>query len=232
MALQTINIGNLANDGTGDDLRLAFIKVNSNFSVLNSILDATDTEGENIGTGEGIFAQKSDDVLQFKSLHQGDGITLSSSGNSITITAKPSIDELIIISDNGSLIVPPGNQIVRIQGGRNTLTHYDIDRFKIDVVGENLVKLDPAPKLGGNLQASGRNITGAGNVAANKFLGPLEGLVYGIDVRNLNTSLNEFDLGLILPTAKNVLEWLIFTTEFDFGTFANETYINVDGGLF
>ena len=31
MALQTINVGNFANDGTGDDLRTAFIKVNQNF---------------------------------------------------------------------------------------------------------------------------------------------------------------------------------------------------------
>ena len=31
MAIQTINVGNLANDGTGDDLREAFIKVNQNF---------------------------------------------------------------------------------------------------------------------------------------------------------------------------------------------------------
>ena len=34
MAIQTINIGTIANDGTGDDLRDAFIKVNNNFSDL------------------------------------------------------------------------------------------------------------------------------------------------------------------------------------------------------
>ena len=31
MSIETINIGNIANDGTGDDLRSAFIKVNNNF---------------------------------------------------------------------------------------------------------------------------------------------------------------------------------------------------------
>ena len=35
MAVQTINIGTLANDGTGDDLREAFIKVNQNFESLD-----------------------------------------------------------------------------------------------------------------------------------------------------------------------------------------------------
>ena len=34
--IQTINIGNLVNDGTGDDLRTAFEKVNSNFTNLDA----------------------------------------------------------------------------------------------------------------------------------------------------------------------------------------------------
>jgi hypothetical protein len=34
MALQTVNLGTYANDGTGDDLRTAFEKVNSNLSEL------------------------------------------------------------------------------------------------------------------------------------------------------------------------------------------------------
>jgi len=34
MAKQTINTGTTANDGTGDDLRDAFIKVNDNFTEL------------------------------------------------------------------------------------------------------------------------------------------------------------------------------------------------------
>ncbi len=35
MAISTINIGTLANDGTGDDLREAFVKVNNNFTELD-----------------------------------------------------------------------------------------------------------------------------------------------------------------------------------------------------
>ena len=35
MAIQTVNIGTIANDGTGDDLREAFVKVNNNFSELD-----------------------------------------------------------------------------------------------------------------------------------------------------------------------------------------------------
>ena len=35
MTVQTINIGTLANDGSGDDLREAFIKTNQNFTDLD-----------------------------------------------------------------------------------------------------------------------------------------------------------------------------------------------------
>ena len=35
MTIQNINIGNIANDGTGDDLREAFRKVNENFDELD-----------------------------------------------------------------------------------------------------------------------------------------------------------------------------------------------------
>ena len=36
MPIQTINLGNYANDGTGDDLRTAFEKINANFNELYS----------------------------------------------------------------------------------------------------------------------------------------------------------------------------------------------------
>ena len=35
MAIQTVNIGTIANDGTGDDSREAFVKVNNNFTELD-----------------------------------------------------------------------------------------------------------------------------------------------------------------------------------------------------
>jgi hypothetical protein len=38
MTIDTINLGNYANDGTGDDLRTAFTKVNSAFETLNSFV--------------------------------------------------------------------------------------------------------------------------------------------------------------------------------------------------
>ena len=65
MAVQLINIGNVANDGTGDDLREAFIKVNQNFEEID-LRDDEQTTVSNLGdTGEGVFAQKLVYDLQF-----------------------------------------------------------------------------------------------------------------------------------------------------------------------
>jgi hypothetical protein len=74
MPIQTINIGNYANDSTGDDLRTAFQKVNDNFNELG--VTASVGGGANLGSGTGIFKDKNLTTLQFK--------TLTSTNNSIT----------------------------------------------------------------------------------------------------------------------------------------------------
>ena len=43
--------------------------------------------GSNLGAGQGVFAQKSGNTLQFKSLVAGTNVTLSSDGNEITINS-------------------------------------------------------------------------------------------------------------------------------------------------
>ena len=58
MAVQTINIGTLANDGTGDDLREAFIKVNQNFDDLDLRAPESTTVVNTGAVGEGIFSKK------------------------------------------------------------------------------------------------------------------------------------------------------------------------------
>ena len=85
MAVQLINIGNTANDGTGDDLREAFVKVNNNFNELD-LRDDEQTTVTNLGsTGEGVFKEKINYDLKFKKLVGGAGLTLTATDNNITI---------------------------------------------------------------------------------------------------------------------------------------------------
>jgi hypothetical protein len=54
MALQTINIGTSANDGTGDPLRTAFDKVNDNFLVLDTVFNVKDPAFAGGAVGDGV----------------------------------------------------------------------------------------------------------------------------------------------------------------------------------
>jgi hypothetical protein len=109
MTIQTINLGTYANDGTGDDLRTAFQKVNANFAELNSEINIGGAA--NIGTGAGVFAQKNGVNLEFK--------TLTSTNGTVAITNGPSSINLAASSDVSSDLTP------RLGG------NLDISGFKI-----------------------------------------------------------------------------------------------------
>ncbi len=105
MTIQPILIGNYANDGTGDDLRTAFEKVNANFLALSGTVNIIN--GTNVGGGAEIFKDKDLVNLRFK--------TLTSTDNSVTIThddetvnlkstARISSNQLII--DMGPIVDP------------------------------------------------------------------------------------------------------------------------------
>jgi hypothetical protein len=101
MAMQIINVGSIANDGTGDDLREAFRKTNENFDELD-LRQPEATTASNIGTlGVGVFAQKTGYDLQFKNLVAGPGIAVDSvAGNNIQLSSD--LQGFLVISDSGS----------------------------------------------------------------------------------------------------------------------------------
>jgi hypothetical protein len=84
MAIKTINVGNVVNDGSGDDLRTAFVKVNDNFAELND-RQGQDNTASNVGAGTGLFKEKIGVDLRFKSIVPGDGITITPGTSTVTI---------------------------------------------------------------------------------------------------------------------------------------------------
>lgn len=91
MAKQTINVGSTANDGTGDKLRDAFVKVNANFTELYSD-DAGDVNSVNAGTGisvdqtTGAVTVTNSAPDQTVSLADGGNIGISGTYPSFTLT--------------------------------------------------------------------------------------------------------------------------------------------------
>ena len=85
MALETIFAGTYANDGTGDDLRSAFRKVNNNFDTLSpAILD-----GVNLGSGFSIFQgiDVETKTIQFNRIAAGDNVGSVLVNGTLTISA-------------------------------------------------------------------------------------------------------------------------------------------------
>tara|TARA_Y200000002_G_scaffold382242_1_gene398664 strand:+ start:2680 stop:3393 length:714 start_codon:yes stop_codon:yes gene_type:complete len=227
MAVKNINIGQLANDGTGDDIRTAFDKVNDNFVDLDTRFPTAAT-GTNLGSsGEGVFESATNSALSFKKLIGGNNVTLTSNATSITVSALNSLDQLIVVSDSGTITVDRG-QTMSVQGSNGISTSVIGQNLYVSA-GNGVLEADGAPKLSTGLNANFQNITNGGSITATAFNGPLEGLVYGIDVRNLAESAgdNAFDFGNFRPVYVNLLDFLARETDVDFGKFVNPGVSNV-----
>lgn len=119
MAIQDINIGSIANDGTGDDLRTAMQKINSNFDELDLRNDEA-TTGSNVGIGGNeVFKQKVGYNLEFRKIIQGSKISVTTSGDLIVVAAN--LDGTTLVSDSGSAILNDGGT-VNILGGTGIST--------------------------------------------------------------------------------------------------------------
>jgi hypothetical protein len=109
MTVQTINIGNVVNDGLGDDLRTAFQKVNANFASLDAELGIT---GANVGTsGVGIYKDKVGAVLEFKKLVAGTKMQLVDAINGVEINNTAPDAFVRVDTDSGSMLASTHQQI-------------------------------------------------------------------------------------------------------------------------
>jgi len=131
MAIQTINLGNVVNDGLGDDLRTAFEKVNANFTEISAALTVT---ASNLGiAGEGVFAQKDGADLQFKRLLGGTKTQLSASDTSITINSTQPDAFISLITQSGSVLAD-NHLNVTIQGGSDVETTASGSVITVDTI--------------------------------------------------------------------------------------------------
>ena len=71
----------------------------------------SDNTASNLGTGQGIFAQKVGDDLQFKSLIGGTNVTLSADANNITITASNDTTALNLGTGSGLFTTKSGDNL-------------------------------------------------------------------------------------------------------------------------
>lgn len=141
MSMNLINIGNVVNDGLGDDLRTAFEKVNANFSDLQEQIGVV---GFNVGSGFGIFKDRVAGRLNFKSLladEQNGGIRIIERTDVLEIEntriqgfTKFDTQGVSIASEEYSEVLLTGRPLnespdIEIQGSGSTIV---VDTKKID----------------------------------------------------------------------------------------------------
>lgn len=234
MAIEIINVGDIPNDGTGDDLRVAFQKVNNSLQDLDSRISAASIEAETIGAvGEAVYAGRDNNTLQFKTLVGGSNVTLTSNPTQVIVDAAGGLDEVLVISDNGHITVTSSNYL-GINGGEVIDTRVSGSNLFIDLDTNGIVARDSNPTLTANLNADGNNITNVGLLTSSSFVGPLSGLVYGVDVRLANSYFdNYFDFGeMVEADLNNIIDVLIATNDVDLGGFIGSEVVdfNIDLG--
>lgn len=221
MAIQLVNLGNTANDGTGDDLREAFVKVNANFNELD-LRDDEQTTVTNLGaTGEGLFKEKINYDLKFKKIVGGAGLTLTATDNNITIN-NDKVYDFTQTSVTGDAYVTKeydfGDARLKFSNVYNAVAdlpsassyhgmfaHVHTTGGAYYAHAGNWIELanksdpselseDTTPVLGGNLDAGGFNIANAGTITSTGFTGNLTGNVTGlINGKNPAVLVNHFE---------------------------------------
>jgi hypothetical protein len=229
MAIQTINVGNIPNDGTGDDLREAFVKVNSNFSDLENRVVNIAVDAENLGVaGQGVFAGTSEGTLQFKKIVAGTNVSVTANSESVIINSTGGINSILVLTDNGSITVD-GSSYLGINGGDVISTRTSANNLFIDLNDTGIVEHDTAPKLSASLNANDKNIQNVGSINANSFIGPLTGLVYGVDIRNINYYYENWDFGDIVETTyTSIIDYIVKNTQVDLGPLVGAGLIDAE----
>lgn len=165
LTLLNIDIGDLANDGTGDPLRVAFEKINNNFSTIASL---------NSGGEEG--------SLQFKSGNYYDGSAnlVFDSGNNILTLSGQLLGNLVI-----------GNSANTVSSLYMSNSGFRLGNINIKE-GGNLVTFSTSvdPNIYASLSGI-KDITVTGNVTLDKTLNVGNSHRGTVNVNTTNNSLNQ-----------------------------------------
>jgi hypothetical protein len=244
MAVQLINIGNIANDGTGDDLREAFIKTNANFEELD-LRDDEQTTAKNLGdTGEGLFFRRNVYDLEFKKISAGSNVTLTADDNKIVIAADSGVSDLTITADTGNVVLDDSASLT-ISGGADISTAIVGGVLTVAYTGVTDLVSDTTPQLSADLDAQANNLLNVGTITTTGINGPvtgnvtgnltgnvtgdLTGLVHGIDIRTIAGD-DQADFGAINPVIENLLQYVIINTDIDWGSFTTPNTATLDLG--
>lgn len=239
MAIETVNIGNLVNDGLGDDLRTAFQKVNNSLLSLNSELVLS---GRSLGDGAAVYKRKSNavgdetitpesgsDRLEFRSIKGSSNVSITENANDITISSPlQNVFTKIAVPEVSALIgADTADTTLTLIGGLNTT---------LSVTGKTItINTDPVGNiLSQDLDLNTFNIIGTGNITINgditadNFTGDL----WSYDGRETVSAVYSIDFGTFTNVFNNAIQFLISNGDYDMGTIPSPSDLEIDLGTF
>lgn len=231
MTIVPINVGNAANDGTGDDLREAFIKVNDNFTYLSS----TPSGVVNLGAGAGIYANQTGGTINLKSLVAGNPyITITQLENTIVFNGQPGT---FTISDGSNSMIAGGGIPMAIIGLDATTVSINDNTKTVSI--SSSVSADLSPQLGAGLDGNNFSITNVGNITATSILGTtvtatnlVPTNINGVSYANrLGRYIEGFNFGSFTDNPSSILDFVILSVGVDYGTFVAPNNIMTDFGF-
>jgi hypothetical protein len=196
MSIQTVNLGNYANDSTGDDLRTAFEKYN----VTVSDLDETRViDGVNLGNGAPVFAEKVDKNLAFRSIVEGGtpgNVFITYSENEIVIAVRDAIGHIEEDTNprlGGNLNLNThtiqGIGEINVTGDITAERYYGVfkgdlivDNSTLTVAAINTISGDYSTIFLNGLQVSGNNVNVSGTSVLSTFIGDGMAIASGDDL--------------------------------------------------
>lgn len=219
MAIQDINVGLLANDGTGDDLREAFIKVNQNFDELD--LRAANVEGANVGIGGfTLFKDKVGSTLNFRAL-QPDPLApgtvafrVSDDGNTLFLK---STQATLVFTDGVNTITSNVSEPIIFQGAVNTGAVVSVDNNTKTISIDSQLVRENSPAVSATLNMQQNNIVNCGTIN-------------GVNVTDL-ADVASLDFGGVGNTITSIIDYLNIVTDVDFGTVTSPVNVTLDEGL-
>jgi len=211
MAIQQIDVGVLANDGTGDDLREAFIKTNQNFDELDlRVASFTEITGSNIGSsGYNVFAERVVNDFQFRKLSPDPlfaetmNIRVSDDGTTLYLSTPQAQSRF---TDGVTTITTPVEQPIFVVGEEGAVVTVNTVGPEIRV--RSVISGETAPELSATLNAANNEITNVSalnGITADQLAG-----VFGFDFGDLDTN------------ATSIIDFILKSMDVDFGSDTGE----------
>jgi len=186
--------------------------------------------------------------LEFKKIHAGTNVTLTADASKIVIAADSGVSDLTITADTGNVVLD-NSAALSIVGGTDITTSITGSVLTLAYNGITDLVSDTTPQLSADLDAQANNLLNVGTIATTGVTGPVTGnvtgntvgthtgdvtgnvvgSVHGIDIRTLLGN-DATDFGDINPTVNNLLEYIIFNTDFEMGSFTAPNAATLDLG--